>query len=454
MFGEIKDKIILKYDSQVPRYTSYPTAPQFNDEINSNIYVNWLNNLENEEDLSLYIHIPFCNEICWYCGCYTKSSRRYTPIEDYVHMLAREIRIIGEILRNKAHKVSNIHFGGGSPTILASSCFEFLMQIIKSEFDVKSDAEIAIEVDPRNVDEEKVKTYAKMGVNRVSIGVQDFNRQVQVAINRVQSFDQVYETVRLFRYYGVRSVNLDLIYGLPKQTIQMVRKNIDYAMLLKPDRIALFSYAHVSWKKKHMRMINESDLPDSRSKITMYKQASEMLNQEGYDSIGLDHFVKKSDSMCEAFGGEKLKRNFQGYSCDKSSNLIGLGVSSISYLPFGYAQNTLNFAEYKEAVLDGKLPIVKGVEIKKEDAVRKKIIDEIMCYMEVDLGKICGFFNLPIDYFDKEVSQLDDLKNDGLVRVKNNIVRINLAAPQIARIVCSIFDEFFESDTKKHSSIS
>ncbi len=454
MFGEIDEQTILKYSSQVPRYTSYPTAPNFSAGIDSNTYISWLKDLGQEETLSLYIHIPFCQQLCWYCGCYTTITQRYEPIENYANILEQEIRLVGEILRQKKHRVSHIHFGGGSPTILTPDSFKFLMATIRAEFEIAQDAEIAIEVDPRNVDEDKIKTYFECGINRVSLGVQDFNQEVQAAINREQSFDLVRDCVKNFRKHGIKNINLDLIYGLPKQTVEMVKNNIDYSLLLDPDRIALFAYAHVGWKKKHMRLIEESDLPDDSTRIKMYKSAAEKLQRSGYLSIGLDHFAKPSDTMVQAFRDEKLKRNFQGYSTDTSDNIIGFGVSSIGYLSgFGYVQNTLDFKEYEKGILTRKLAISKGIKISKEDQIRKKIIDEIMCYLEVDLKEISAFFDLPENYFGAEIAKLEDLKKDGLVRVKNNVIKINVATPQISRVVCSIFDKFFESSAQKYSKI-
>lgn len=454
MINKIEDSVILKHDTQVPRYTSYPTAPHFNSDVNGEVVFTWLKTLPENETLSLYIHIPFCNQLCWYCGCYTKVTSRYAPVEDYAHIVAREIRLVADLLAKKNHKVSHIHFGGGSPTILLPDTFEYLMQTIRSEFEVNVDAEIAIEIDPRNVNEEKIATYAKNGINRVSIGVQDFNDEVQKAINREQSFDVVYDCVKLFRKYKINDINLDLIYGLPKQTLEGIRKNIDYAMLLKPSRIALFAYAHVQWMKKHMRLINEEDLPNGASRLQMYRLASEKLQQEGYFSIGLDHFAKKDDSMFLAFKDEKLKRNFQGYSTDTASSVIGFGASAISYLPLGYSQNTLDFDEYKKNILSEKLAVKKGIKITQDDKIRKRIIDELMCYLEVDLNQICESFNLEKNHFATELEGLEELKKDGLVRVKNNVIKINLIAPQISRIVSSLFDKFFTSDSKKHSKIA
>lgn len=452
--SSLQDLAILKYNNQVPRYTSYPTAPHFTTEIKGDVYANRLQSLPSEETLSLYIHIPFCQKLCWYCGCYTRITERYAPVEDYTYLLIRELRIVADLLRQKNHKVSHIHFGGGSPTILLPETFKNLMKTIKSEFIIANDAEMAIEVDPRTVNEEKISTYAKAGINRVSIGVQDFNHDVQLAINREQSFDLVYDCVKLFRKHGIENINLDLIYGLPKQTVEGIKKNIDYAMLLHPNRIALFAYAHVQWKKKHMRLINEDDLPNNVARIAMYQAAAEKLKQEGFVSIGLDHFAKSNDVMIEALKNKKLKRNFQGYSTDTADNVIGFGVSAISHLPFGYAQNTLDFEEYKKNILDKKLPTAKGIRTNKEDKLRKRIIDEVMCYMEVDLNAICSSFNRPRDYFKNEIKALDELEKDGLITIRNNVIKVHPNAPQITRVVSSFFDKFFKPSTTKHSKIA
>ncbi len=445
---------VLKYDSQVPRYTSYPTAPHFTSTIDDKIYTSHLQALNSHETLSLYLHIPFCKQMCWYCGCYTKATLRYAPVEDYAQILMREINLVGDLLKQKNHKTTHIHFGGGSPTILQPEAFEQIMQTIKSKFNIAADAEIAIEVDPRNVDEEKIIAYKKMGINRVSIGVQDFNDEVQKAINREQSFDLVYDCIKIFRKYGIENINLDLIYGLPKQSVEMVKKNIDLAMLLKPTRIALFSYAHVLWKKKHMRLIREEDLPDNASRLLMYDEARKKLQQENFFAIGLDHFAKADDSMFQAFQSKVLKRNFQGYSTDSANNIIGFGASAISYLGDCYAQNILDLDEYKKIILSNKLPIAKGVEIGKEDKMRKKIIDELMCYLEVDLQKICDEFGVAKNYFTSEIAALQELVADGLVTVDGLQISINKNAPQICRVVASKFDQFFVASLKQHSKIA
>lgn len=444
---------ILKYDRQVPRYTSYPTAPHFKEDIGFENYKSWLKALDEKEKLSLYFHIPFCQQMCWYCGCFTKITQRYAPIEDYVSLLIREIKIIGEILGQK-HLVEHIHFGGGSPTILPKSMIQDLMATIRDNFTINKNAQIAIEIDPRTVNEEKIACYANEGINRASLGIQDFNHEVQIAINREQSFDMVYDAVKCLRSYDINDINFDLIYGLPKQNIEMVKRNIDYSLLLNPNRIALFGYAHVSWMKKHMRLIDENKLPNSKARLSMYQNAASRLKQNGFEAIGLDHFAKKDDDMFLALKNKKLKRNFQGYSTDNAEVLIGFGTSSISYLPYGYVQNTLDLEEYKKAILNNILPIKKGVKTSKEDDFRKKIIDQIMCYLEVDLNKICQEFDIDPDYFQPEILKLKELEKDNLITLKNYKITINEKARPITRLVSSFFDKYLEPENKKHSKIA
>ena len=445
---------ILKHDSNAPRYTSYPTAPHFSAAVGDDKYGFWLEALPKQNSLSLYFHIPYCNALCWYCGCYTKITQRYAPIEDYAHLVAREVQMVSALLKEKNHQVSHIHFGGGSPTILLPRDFEFLMKKIRESFHVLSDAEIAIEVDPRSVNEEKISTYARLSVNRISIGVQDFNEKVQRAINRQQSFDLVYDCVKLFRKHGISDINLDLIYGLPLQDLEMIRKNIDYAMLLNPSRIAFFAYAHVQWMKKHMRLIRDEDLPNNALRLEMYQLAKEKLQQEGFVAIGLDHFARPDDSMAQAFAQKKLKRNFQGYSADKAEAIIGFGASAIGHLPFGYVQNIADMEEYKKSILSEMLAVRKGAAVIQEDVLRKKVIDEIMCYLRVDLNQICDAFNLQRSHFAKEVLLLDELRCDGLIAIENNVIKVLESAPQIARLVARCFDEYFVCSEKKHSKIA
>ena len=447
---------ILKYNKQVPRYTSYPAAPHFSPKINAAIYQDWLKNLPQNESLSLYLHIPFCQQMCWYCGCYTKITKKYAPVEDYAALLLREIRMISEILGSK-RRVKHIHFGGGSPTILLPQTFSEIMTEVQKNFLVEPYAEIAIEVDPRSVNEEKIAAYAKAKVNRVSIGVQDFDLEVQRAINREQSFEMVYDVIKLFRKYGIDNINLDLIYGLPKQNVESMKRNIDFALLLNPSRIALFSYAHVPWLKKHMRLINEAEMPSALEKLEIYHEMSSKLREAGFVSIGLDHFAKAEDDLARMFFGKNLKRNFQGYSSDSAAHIIGFGASSIGYLyNKGYVQNSAEFGEYKAKILAQELPIAKGYEFCDDDILRKKLIDHLMCYMAIDLDEFCLANNLPSSFFDEEKARIAALEKEGFLSIRNNLIAIDANAAQIVRVVSSFFDKYFcdSGVGAKHSKIA
>ena len=266
-FKDIDPEIILKYDRQIPRYTSYPTAPHFKKESDDKLYQKWLKEIPENSKISLYFHIPFCAKLCWYCGCNTQIINHYSPVERYLTYLKKEISIISNIISDKNLKICHIHFGGGSPTIIDPKNFEDLFSYIRKNFNILPDAEIAIEVDHRNINEEKVQIYQKVGINRVSFGVQDFDLNVQKLINRVQPFDIVAEICNLFRKYDIKNINLDFIYGLPGQTLEIITKNIKLIKELDPDRIAFFGYAHVPWVKKYMRFIKDEDLPNAKDRI-------------------------------------------------------------------------------------------------------------------------------------------------------------------------------------------
>ncbi len=442
----ISPEVLLKYDEQVPRYTSYPTAPHFSANVTDNIYQKWLKNLT-DDNISIYIHIPFCRKLCWFCGCHTKITQKDSPIEEYLKILFQEMKLVSNFTKNK--KIAHIHFGGGTPTILSPAQFSQVINKLKKSFSFKNNIEIALEVDPRTVGEDKIKNYAENGVNRVSLGVQDFNPQVQIAINREQPFSLVEEIVHLFRKYKINDINLDFIYGLPLQTKENMLKNLDYIKKLDPSRIALFSYAHVPWMKKHMKMIKDEDMPSATEKLKIYQMMLENFKKQGLLAIGLDHFAKKNDSLVKAFLNKTLIRNFQGYSNDPASNLIGLGISAISFLKDqGYSQNKLTIDEYKKDIFAKNFSINKGIAITEDDILRKKVIDEIMCYGEVDLLKIS---NKKLEYFKTEISSLKNLLTDNLIEIKAGKITINNNARQISRIVSSKFDKYLKKADKKHS---
>lgn len=443
---------ILKYNTLVPRYTSYPTAPHFSSDVGQEFYVRCLEQLPQSSSISLYIHIPYCPKLCWYCGCHTKATRRYAPVEHYIKLLKRELDAIARTTGENI--VSHIHFGGGSPTILSSSDFSELMEHIRRCFQVSDVAEIAVELDPRGVTECKVAAYAKYGVNRISLGVQDFHDDVQQAIDRVQSFHCVYEAQKLLKIYGINRINIDLMYGLPKQTLEGVRENLTYALLFNPSRIALFSYAHVPHVKKHMRQIDETMLPDSMQRLEMSQVSSDYLRDAGYFAIGLDHFVREDDSMKKAYDARILRRNFQGYTDDNANMLIGAGISSISQFPQGYVQNTTNNQRYEHAILNKKAPVERGVMLSKEDCFRQHIIGQLMCYLQVNLKEVCEQFEQDIQQFKDVFDMLNMLEGDGLVRLTGTTIKILPQARHIVRVVCAMFDQYYSLEHLRHTQVA
>ena len=444
---------LLKHNQQVPRYTSYPTAPHFSSAVGSARYASWLDDIADGSSLSLYFHIPYCRKLCWYCGCHTKATKQYRPVETYLDYLLKEIDLVRARLSG-GQRVKHIHFGGGSPSILSPEDFAKIMDTLRSQFDIARNAEIAIELDPREASEAKIASYAKWGVNRVSLGVQDFHEKVQDAINRRQRFHTVYDTVQTLRDYGITSINMDLLYGLPHQTAAMVTENVDFAVALNPSRIALFGYAHVPWMKKHMRLIDETALPDSPERLAQFDAAETRLAKRGYTAIGLDHFVRAHDPMLKALNDRTLRRNFQGYTTDGADALIGFGVSSISSLPQGYVQNTAVNADYFTALDAGRLPATKGKALSNDDQLRRAIIDHLMCYFELDLGAFCAEHDIDIDYFEEAAPLLDELRSDGLIRVDGAMIKVPPSARQAVRLVCSAFDTYLQGGKQRHAQVA
>ncbi|MFC4349473.1 oxygen-independent coproporphyrinogen III oxidase [Kordiimonas lipolytica] len=450
---ETLQQSLLKRNKQVPRYTSYPTAPHFSEAVNGESVAAWLQELDDSCDLSLYFHVPFCRKMCWYCGCNTKATKRYSPVDQYLEYLLKEIDLAADKLSG-GQTVKHIHFGGGSPSMLKPMDFERLMAAVRSRFSVAKDAEIAIELDPREVSEAKVAAYAMAGVTRASLGVQDFHEDVQVAINRRQPFHVIYDAVNLLKAYGIKSINMDLLYGLPHQTAEYLRENVDFASALGADRISLFGYAHVPWMKKHMRLIEESALPDGPARLKQFGVAKHHLERRGYVAVGLDHFVLPRDPMAKALEAGTLKRNFQGYTTDAASALIGFGASAISSLPQGYAQNTPATRSYFEALDAGRLPSAKGKALSGDDKIRRSIIEHLMCYFELDLIRFCKEHDLDIGQFDEAIEQLQGLKMEGLVTLSEGMIRIPREAQQAVRLVCAAFDTYLTISPARHAQVA
>lgn len=442
--------LALKYSAPVPRYTSYPTAPHFVPLEGQDLYTDWLSELDPSNPVSLYFHVPYCKKMCWYCGCHTKITRKYDPVGEYAAAMKKELETLASYLPGR-FKVSHVHWGGGTPSILNEDDFKSIMGTVATHFDYVENAERAIEIDPRTVDTDKIIALAEAGINRASLGVQDFNPIVQTAINRIQPFDMTKKVVDDLRDHGITSINFDLMYGLPHQTTDDVRRTIDLSHEMKPDRIALFGYAHVPWMKSHMKLIHEEYLPDTEARVEQAMVASEYLKELGYRQIGLDHFASPEDEMSKALESQDLKRNFQGYTTDNAEALLGIGASSIGMMPQGYVQNVVSIPEYLRLANAGKLAIAKGIEVSEDDIIRREIIERLMCDLAVDLSEIEKKFGLSKGFFGQELARLQDFAEDGLLELHGKQIKVNEDGRFLVRTICAVFDTYLGKGIGKHS---
>jgi oxygen-independent coproporphyrinogen-3 oxidase len=426
---------------RLPRYTSYPTAPHFTAAVGARTYAAWLRETPAGEPISLYLHVPFCPELCLYCGCNTTVANRYAPIAAYVDLLEQEIAFVAEHL-GAARPVSHIHWGGGTPTILSRSDLLRIMDRLRSSFDIQRDAEIAIEIDPRRADSEVTETLAAIGVSRASLGVQDFNEDVQRTVNRVQPYETTALVVDRLRQAGIASLNFDLMYGLPLQTTESVLDSISLALGLAPDRIALFGYAHVPWMKRRQSLLPEDRLPDASERLRQAREGHQAICYAGYTAIGLDHFAKPGDSLAQAQRAGRLHRNFQGYTDDRASILIGLGASSIGKLPQGYVQNAGTIMAYRNALAEGGLATVRGVTLTADDRLRRDVIERLMCDLAVDLRSAAVGHGCDPKIFSAEIDEIDRLALEGLAQRDGYLITVPAEARLFLCRVGAVFDRY------------
>lgn len=433
---------------RLPRYTSYPPATEFS-ELAPETHQRWLKALDSKQAVSLYMHIPFCRQLCWFCGCFTSITQHYDPISRYVELLIQEIHWLQK--QTGKLKISHLHFGGGSPTALSAEDFSRIMQALKQGFAFQADAEIAIEMDPRTVDAEKIQTYASAGVNRASIGVQDFDPKVQEAIHREQSYDCVAGVIEQLRTQGINAINLDLMYGLPYQTEASVALTAKQALSLEPSRLAVFGYAHVPWMRKHQEVLSELPMANTEQRVAMFNAMRDVFESEGYVAIGIDHYAQAEDSMVKAMESGNLKRNFQGYTTDQAETVLACGISSISSLPQGYAQNTMQIKEYKKLLSESQSPVNRGRPISAADHLRREIINELMCHYRIDLSAIATRFQSD-DSFTTELEALTPFIEADLLQNQNNhILQITEAGKPHVRAICAVFDQYLQQSDKKFS---
>jgi oxygen-independent coproporphyrinogen III oxidase len=443
-------ELLDRYCGPVPRYTSYPTAPHFSAAVGPETYRAWLAGLETDEPLSLYLHIPFCRALCWFCGCNTRAVNRYTAIEAYLEALRAEIELVADTL-GRAAPVAHLHFGGGTPTILSPADFARLVDLLREHFDILPEAEISIEVDPRGISRQEIKGLAGAGVTRASLGVQDLDPAVQRAVNRIQPREVTERVVDWCRAAGIAGVNIDLMYGLPHQTVDGVAATAHAIAELVPDRIAIFGYAHVPWMRPNQKLIDEAALADAWGRWRQAEAASGVLAAAGYRPIGLDHFARDDDALARMEATGRLRRNFQGYTDDQARVLIGIGASSIGDLGEGYVQNAPDVRAYMNAVAAGELATVKGVALSTGDRLRRAVIERLMCDFEVDLGALARSYGMTPDCFAADKAALRSLVSDGLVEVAGDRVRVVEAGRPLVRVVAAAFDAYLGRGAGRHS---
>lgn len=444
-------ELILNYSAPVPRYTSYPTAPNFTEGVDSAVVSGWLSAVAEDEAVSLYIHIPFCDRLCWFCGCHTKHVQRYEPVRRYLDLLYREIAQVAERIGRK-QPVARLHLGGGSPSLLKANDLTRLRACLDRAFSFGPNTEISLEFDPTDMSVEDVESFCAFGVTRASLGVQDFDERVQSAINRPQSFEKTREIIEALRHGGVTSVNIDALYGLPFQTDATVRRTLDQVVELEPDRVALFGYAHVPWMKKHQRLIEESALPDTLNRFRQSSIAASILKRNGYQSIGIDHFAKPDDVLSVAARKGSLRRNFQGYTVDECDTLIGFGTSSISQFAQGFAQNTKSVQAYERAMDEGVLPIERGVVVSDADQVTAAAIEQLMCDFRLDAASLRTRFGALADVVLSKAALIAHRDEDGLFEADAGGFRVTDLGKPFVRTLASRFDDYLLARTGRYSA--
>jgi oxygen-independent coproporphyrinogen-3 oxidase len=431
----ISPDVFAKYAAmRVPRYTSYPTAPHFSAAVDEIQYRSWLRALP-DEPVSIYLHIPFCREMCWYCGCHTTVTRRRAPVSRNAATLAREIGLVSTAIGREL-TVGHLHWGGGSPTLLSRDDIALIRGALKEHFVLEPMAESAVEIDPRTLTPELATAFARAGVNRASLGVQTFDPQVQAAINRVQSFEVTAAAVRTLRGSGIPAINFDLVYGLPFQTVQSCLDTVEQALRLQPDRLAVFGYAHVPEFKAHQRKIDEAALPGPAERQEQADAIARALTVRGYRQIGLDHFALPGDSLATAAEAGALHRNFQGYTADPCGTLIGLGVSAIGGLPQGFVQNATRIPDYERRIAAGQLATVRGYELSPDDRRRASVIEQLMCDYRANVSGL----DAPLETFESE----------GLIRRYGEVIEVVEEARPLVRVVAAAFDAKLSHSPVRH----
>ncbi len=439
------------FDAKVPRYTSYPTAPHFSNDVGPELFGDWISQIAPNSKVSLYIHVPFCRRLCWFCACRTQGTQTDNPVVAYVDVLKAELDLLAARLPEGV-TLSRLHWGGGTPTLLGPGLMRDLAARIFEVVPLGQNAEFSVEIDPNEIDDARLDALAEAGMNRASIGVQDFDDEIQKAIGRIQGYDTTRDAIEKIRARGIASLNADILYGLPHQTKARITESVQKLLSLSPDRVALYGYAHVPWMAKRQQMIPSEALPTPEQRLELFETARRLFLWDNYAEIGIDHFATQDDGLTHALRAGRLRRNFQGYTDDLSPVLIGLGASSISRFPQGYAQNAPATSAHTKAIRAGQFSTARGHRFKGQDSLRARLIEALMCDFRIDTQEIAGSFDINV----AELSDMYQKANsafDGLLDVSENGLFIPPAARPLTRMIARSFDAYDLSKAGHSSAI-
>ena len=443
--------VLARHGAEVPRYTSYPTAPHFAADAGPALWAELCAGLDPQTPVSVYLHIPFCDRLCWFCGCHTKQTRRYDPVEAYVGSLVEEIAAFRARL-GFSPRLGALHLGGGSPSFLAAGDMARLSEALHGAFRFTPDAEISVEIDPSDVTPQALAGLRALELTRASIGVQDFSPEVQAAINRPQSFEETRDVIDELRASGCVTINVDVLYGLPLQTPERLDATVEKVIDLQPERIALFGYAHVPHVKKHQTMIRDEDLPGRAARLADASRAARTLTGAGFETVGIDHFARHGDRLAKAARAGTLRRNFQGYTADPHETLIGFGASAISRFFGGHIQNIVPTGLYREAIAAGRPAAGRGYRLTRDDEIRGYMIERLMCDFAIDLDALLDRFGLAAEPHVRQALRLAATDADGLARVSGRRFFIPPEARPLTRIVASWFDAHLQGGSARYSN--
>ena len=439
------------FDARVPRYTSYPTAPHFSTEVGAPKFVEWIEAIPAGASISLYVHVPFCRRLCWFCACRTQGTQSDAPVRSYAETLVTELAMLKRHLPQGV-KLSRLHWGGGTATLLPADSMRKVAAAVFDAVPLGEDGEFSVEIDPNEIDDERMDALAESGMNRASIGIQDFDPFIQSVIGRDQSFEVTAKVVDMIRVRGINSLNTDILYGLPHQTKEKITESIEKVLMLKPDRVALYGYAHVPWMARRQTLIPAENLPSPQTRLGLFERSQELFTAAGYDIIGIDHFALPTDGLSKALRAGKLRRNFQGYTDDLAEALVGIGASSISKFPQGYAQNESATGAHTAAIREGHFSTHRGHVFSKEDLMRARLIEMLMCDFAVSTKELVEEWGADAASLEAEYASCA-AKFEDMVKITPEGMEIPEPGRPLTRMIARHFDAYDLSKAGHSSAI-